>query len=152
MCDPPGMSLRVIRQDGMELWCTPEPIRSHAGWTSVFACKIDGQDYLLQYEPEMCQGWGEYTYRPFHPDIISPASNEPAEQVLRESAVTWDLNFGREGHQSQCRRPGGFPGGSPRLSGPEHSAALHGGRGIPHRRQRGGVPAGHGPLGRILPL
>ena len=94
---PAWYILQVIRQDGVELWSAgAHP--SHAGWTSVFACKIDGEDYLLQYEPEMYQGWGEYAYRLFHPYIISPASNEPAEQVLREGAVTWDLNFGREGH------------------------------------------------------
>ena len=94
---PAWYILQVIRQDGVELWSAgAHP--SHAGWTSVFACKIDGEDYLLQYEPEMYQSWGEYTYRLFHPYIISPASNEPAEQVLREGAVTWDLNFGREGH------------------------------------------------------
>ena len=94
---PAWYILQVIRQDGVELWSAgAHP--SHAGWTSVFACKIDGEDYLLQYEPEMYQSWGEYTYRLFHPYIISPASNEPAEQVLREGAVTWDLNFGRDGH------------------------------------------------------
>ena len=94
---PAWYELRITRQEGTELWSTTAHW-SHPGWTSVFACQIDGQDYLLQYEPEMWQGWGEYTYRLFHPYIISPASNEPAEQVLRESAVTWDLNFGREGH------------------------------------------------------
>ena len=94
---PAWYELRITRQDGTELWSTTAHW-SHPGWTSVFACQIDGQDYLLQYEPEMWQGWGEYTYRLFHPYIISTASNEPAEQVLRESAVTWDLNFGREGH------------------------------------------------------
>ena len=94
---PAWYELRITRQEGTELWSTTAHW-SHPGWTSVFACQIDGQDYLLQYEPEMWKGWGEYTYRLFHPYIISPASNEPAEQVLRESAVTWDLNFGREGH------------------------------------------------------
>lgn len=94
---PAWYELQITRQDGTELWSTTAHW-SHPGWTSVFACQIDGQDYLLQYEPEMWQGWGEYTYRLFHPYIISPASNEPAEQVLRESSVTWDLNFGREGH------------------------------------------------------
>ena len=79
---PAWYELRITRQDGTELWSTTAHW-SHPGWTSVFACQIDGQDYLLQYEPEMWQGWGEYTYRLFHPYIISPASNEPAEQVLR---------------------------------------------------------------------
>ena len=94
---PAWYELRIIRRDGQELWAATAHW-SHPGWTSVFACEIDGEDWLLQYDPEMWQGWGEYTYRLFHPYIISPASNEPAEQVLRESAVTWDLNFGREGH------------------------------------------------------
>ena len=51
---PAWYILQVIRQDGVELWSAgAHP--SHAGWTSVFACKIDGEDYLLQYEPEMYQ-------------------------------------------------------------------------------------------------
>ncbi|MUU10002.1 MAG: hypothetical protein EP146_00015 [Oscillibacter sp.] len=57
---PAWYILQVIRQDGVELWSGAHP--SHAGWTSVFACKIDGEDYLLQYEPEMYQGWAEYAY------------------------------------------------------------------------------------------
>lgn len=58
---PAWYILQVIRQDGVELWSAgAHP--SHAGWTSVFACKIDGEDYLLQYEPEMYQGWAEYAY------------------------------------------------------------------------------------------
>jgi hypothetical protein len=94
---PAWYELRITRQDGVELWSTTAHW-SHPGWTSVFACEIDGEDWLLQYDPEMWQGWGEYTYRLFHPYIISPVGNEPAEQVLRESSVIWDLNFGREGH------------------------------------------------------
>ena len=133
---PAWYELRIIRRDGQELWAATAHW-SHPGWTSVFACEIDGEDWLLQYDPEMWQGWGEYTYRLFHPYIISPVGNEPAEQVLRESSVTWDLNFGREGHHLNAAAPGGFPGGGPQLSGPEHPAALHGRWRSPHRRQRG---------------
>ena len=89
--------LRIQQADGTDLWSTSAHC-SHPGWTSVFACKVDGQDYLLQYEPEVWQGWAEYSYKLFYPYIVSPASGERQEQILRESCLAWDNNFRMEGH------------------------------------------------------
>lgn len=89
--------LRIQQADGTDLWSTSAHC-SHPGWTSVFACKVDGQDYLLQYEPEVWQGWAEYSYKLFYPYIVSPASGERQEQILRESCLVWDNNFRMEGH------------------------------------------------------
>jgi hypothetical protein len=89
--------LTVRKADGTELWHTSAH-KAHVGWTSVFACKVDGQDYLLQYDPGMWQGWAEYSYRLFYPYIVSPVGGERQEQVLRESFLAWDNNFQAEGH------------------------------------------------------
>lgn len=89
--------LRIQQADGTDLWSTSAHC-SHPGWTSVFACKVDGQDYLLQYEPEVWQGWAEYSYKLFYPYIVSPVTGERQEQILRESCLVWDNNFRMEGH------------------------------------------------------
>ena len=46
--------LTIRNSGGARLWMTSAHL-SHPGWTSVFACKVDGKDYLLQLEPEMCR-------------------------------------------------------------------------------------------------
>ena len=89
--------LTVRKADGTKLWSTSAHW-AHPGWTSVFACKVDGQDYLLQYEPEMWQGWADYSYKLFYPYIVSPVTGERQEQVLRESYLVWDDNFRMDGH------------------------------------------------------
>ena len=89
--------LTVRKADGTKLWSTSAHW-AHPGWTSVFACKVDGQDYLLQYEPEMWQGWADYSYKLFYPYIVSPVTGERQEQVLRESYLAFDDNFRMEGH------------------------------------------------------
>ena len=89
--------LRIKKANGTVLWSAGAH-RSHPGWTSVFACKVDGQDYLLQYEPEVWQGWAEYSYKLFYPYIVSPVTGERQEQILRESCLVWDNNFRMEGH------------------------------------------------------
>ena len=90
-------ALRIQRSDGAVLWSADAHL-SHPGWTGVYACRVDGQDWLLQYEPEMWQGWADYSYRLFSPAIVSPANMEPKEQLLRSSEVVWDWNFHMDGH------------------------------------------------------
>ena len=94
---PAWYELRIKKANGTVLWSAGAH-RSHPGWTSVFACKVDGQDYLLQYEPEVWQGWAEYSYKLFYPYIVSPVTGERQEQILRESCLVWDNNFRMEGH------------------------------------------------------
>ena len=89
--------LTVRKADGTKLWFTSAHW-AHSGWTSVFACKVDGQDYLLQYEPEMWQGWADYSFKLFYPYIVSPVTREREEQVLRERYLAFDGNFRMEGH------------------------------------------------------
>lgn len=89
--------LTVRKADGTTLWSTSAHW-AHSGWTSMFACKVDGQDFLLQYEPEMWQGWADYSFKLFYPYIVSPVTREREEQVLRESYLAFDGNFRMEGH------------------------------------------------------
>ena len=53
---PAWYELRLKRPDGSLLW-SQEAGLYHAGWTSVFSLKLDGQDYLLRYTPL----WGRAT-------------------------------------------------------------------------------------------
>ena len=86
--------LQISRKDGTRLW-TESAHRSHPGWTSIFACEIDGEDYLLRYNPGMWQGWAVYHYQLFALDSANPGT----ERLLRESTVVWDCNFNIAGHQ-----------------------------------------------------
>jgi len=86
--------LRIRKRDGTQLWMESAHW-SHAGWTSIFACEVDGQDYLLRYHPYMSQGWAQYSYSLFSLD----GGNVDHERLLRESTVAWDSNFHLEGHQ-----------------------------------------------------
>ena len=86
--------LRISKRDGTPLWMESAHW-SHAGWTSIFACEINGQDYLLRYQPYMSQGWAQYSYKLFSLDGANPGY----ERTLRESTVVWDDNFQMDGHQ-----------------------------------------------------
>ena len=81
-------TLRVVDADGVTLW-EEEAHTAHAGWTSIFAFSMDGQDYL----PTMYQGWAEYSLRVFSLNAVG------GEEVLYESGVIWDCNFRMDGHQ-----------------------------------------------------
>ena len=95
--------LQITPKDGTRLW-TESAHRSHPGWTSIFACEIDGEDYLLRYKPEMWQGWAEYHYQLFALDSANPGT----ERLLRESTVVWDGNFNMPGHQLNVPALAGF--------------------------------------------
>lgn len=85
-------TLSVVDTDGDTLW-EEEAHTSHVGWTSIFACSIGEQDYLIRYLPTMYQGWAEYSLQVFSLNAVG------REQVLHENSVTWDCNFRAEGHQ-----------------------------------------------------
>ena len=84
--------LRVTDGDGTPLWSATAGL-SHAGWGSVFACNMDGEDCLLEYSPWMAQGGAGYSYALF--------SLEGGEKtILREGGVQFDINFGSPVHTS----------------------------------------------------
>ena len=59
--------LQVTTADGGLLW-SQTAAEYHVGWTSVFAYREDGTDYLLRYNPWMGQGNARYHYQIFSLD------------------------------------------------------------------------------------
>ena len=77
----------------LEIWENNELIDrelgyfSHAGWTSIFLCTMDGEDYLLRYHPTMYQGTCMYDY------TLSTLTDN-VETVVRSNSLYFDINFG----------------------------------------------------------
>ena len=84
--------LRVKQAGGTLLW-SEGAHWSHPSWVSIFACEIDGQDYLLRYLPTVYQGFATYRYKVFSLDAAGQ------EVLLREGGVDFDANFGSPLHQ-----------------------------------------------------
>lgn len=85
--------LRILDGEGRVLWEDFAAI-SHAGENSLYALRLDGEDYLLQYIPCMGQGYCSYQYRIFSLD----AKGTPV--VYKENSVEFDINFGSPIHES----------------------------------------------------
>ena len=66
---------------------------SHPGWGAYFACRVDGEDYLLRYLPTMYQGFATYEYE------IFSLNESGEEQIAREGSVSFDINFGSPMHE-----------------------------------------------------
>ena len=81
----------------LEIWENNELIDreigyfAHAGWTSIFLCTLDGEDYLLRYQPTMFQGVCTYSY-----SLSVLTDNE--ETVIQWNKVDFDINFGTPVH------------------------------------------------------
>lgn len=78
--------LRIRTGDNRTYW-GDSFVEAHVGWGSCFACRVEGEDYLLRYLPTMCQGYASYTYELFYLDETGK------EQVVREGSVNFDMNF-----------------------------------------------------------
>lgn len=83
--------LRVRTGDNRLYW-GDSFVEAHVGWGSCFACRVEGEDYLLRYRPTMYQGYATYGYELFSLDETGE------EQVVREGNVDFDMNFS-EMHQ-----------------------------------------------------
>lgn len=90
---PAWYDLVVKTADGTVLWTEQNLALAHAGWGSVFACKVDGKDCLLRYTPAMYQGGAGYSYTLF-------SLEGGQETVLRQGSVSFDVNFGGPSHVS----------------------------------------------------
>ena len=84
--------LRVRAADNRLYW-SRSLHESHPGWGTYFACRMDGEDYLLRYLPTMYQGFATYEYQLFFLDETGK------EQVVREGRVEFDINFGSPMHE-----------------------------------------------------
>lgn len=77
----------VTRADGTLLW-REEAYPVHSGYDSIFACRLEEGDYLLQYHPTMYQGFCTYVYTLFSLD----SDGNPV--IFRENSVSFDINSG----------------------------------------------------------
>lgn len=81
----------------LEIWENRELIDketghySHTGQYSIFLCTLDGEEYLLRYQPTMYQGFCTYSY-----SLINLMDNK--RTVDRWSGVDFDINFGSPVH------------------------------------------------------
>lgn len=60
------------------------------GWNAVFLCRLDGEDYLLQYVPHFAQMKGNYRYKLFYLDQKTAKEAAVQENAL-EFQVSWPL-------------------------------------------------------------
>lgn len=83
-----------VRTEGNRLYWSRSRHESHPGWGSYFACRVNGEDYLLRYLPTMYQGFATYEYELF-------SLSEPGEEVLVQTGnVSFDINFGSPMHEA----------------------------------------------------
>jgi len=68
------------------LWST-DAAHAHAGWKAVFLTRTEEGDCLLEYNPEMAQGFCTYQYRVFY---IDESGNGV---VVDQDRVDFDINF-----------------------------------------------------------
>lgn len=59
--------------------------KAHAGWTMLYLYRENGQDYILEYNPAMYQGRGDYRYEIFHLD----EQGNPV--ILKEEETSFQL-------------------------------------------------------------
>ncbi len=83
----------------LEIWENNELIDfekgyyAHAGYTSIFLCTLEGEDYLLRYHPTMYQGVCMYDY------VLSTLKDN-TETVVQRNRVDFDINFGSPIHDN----------------------------------------------------
>lgn len=78
--------LHIKKENGSILWSQADFSDSHAGWSSLFACQVDGRDCLLRYDPWIGQGLGSYFYELF------TLNAEGKEVPIRKNRVEFDIS------------------------------------------------------------
>ncbi|MDE6320282.1 MAG: hypothetical protein K2M22_11390 [Lachnospiraceae bacterium] len=89
--DGAGQLLEIREND--KLIASEEGYFAHAGWKSLFLCTLDGEDYLLRYEPMMFQGVCTYSYT-----LSTLSLTDSTETVVQSSSIDFDINFGSPTH------------------------------------------------------
>lgn len=84
---PAWYDLVVRTADGAVLWTEEDLALAHAGWGSVFACTVDGEDCLLTYDPAVYQGSAAYAY-----ELLSLENG--VLTLLRQGSVEFDIDAG----------------------------------------------------------
>ena len=80
----PWVTLRVYNDSGYEIWSEDAGL-PHVGWNSLFLCELDGENYLLHYNPSMFQGNCMYTYTLF-------TLEGGTETVYQTNTLEFDIN------------------------------------------------------------
>ena len=60
---------------------------SHVAWNSLYLCTLEGEDYLLRYNPYMSTGMAEYHYELFYLD----AREDLGERLVKTSSVSFSV-------------------------------------------------------------
>ena len=85
--DGSAFALNCIGGDGDGQWSWFQTAyRPHAGWNALFLCRVNGEDYLLQYNPYMGGGVCQYSYKLFY-------LQNGREVVVQENQVDFDIIF-----------------------------------------------------------
>lgn len=74
----------------------------HPVWGSFLAVTVEGKDNFLMFAPVMYQGFADYRY-----ELVSFRADGSAD-LLDSGGVSFDLSFGREGHQFDAEAIAGF--------------------------------------------
>lgn len=82
--------LKVLDEKGNIIWEESAGI-AHAGWNSIYLCTLNGEDYLLRYNPYIVQDIADYKYEIFYLD----------ERGLEKNIDSNSLNFDITG----CEHP-----------------------------------------------
>ncbi len=88
-----GQGLRLEIRENDELIVREEGYHAHAGWTSIFLCTLDGEDYLLRYQPMMFQGVCTYSYT-----LSALSLTDSTETMVQSNSIDFDINFGSPTH------------------------------------------------------
>ena len=75
-----------VWEDGRRIY-QAEGDQAHMGWNAVFLCTLEGEDYLLQYNPYMGQGAAGYHYF-----LFTLEGN--TKKMVRENELYFEVNFG----------------------------------------------------------
>jgi hypothetical protein len=78
--------LEISDADGRLLW-GQEAATAHTGWKNFFAYHLDGKDYILDYGPNMYQGYAGYGYHLFS------LTKDGRKVFYQKNEVDFDVNF-----------------------------------------------------------
>lgn len=89
--DGEGQRLEAL-EGGERLWSESGPYYAYGFQDAVFLYRLNDEDYLLDYDPAMYQGCGDYHY-----SLFTMADNRPTP--VQWNDVSFDLGFGSPTHR-----------------------------------------------------
>lgn len=89
--DGEGQRVEAL-EDGKKIWSESGPYYAYGWQNAVFLCRLNGEDYLLDYDPAIYQGCGDYHY-----SLFTMEDNRPTP--VQWNDVSFDLAFGSPTHR-----------------------------------------------------